>query len=86
MRKQVFFELSAFEDFQNWGVVDRQIYLKIIAIIKEIESSSSNVLERATLLKRELSGYWSIKIEREHRLVYKATNRRIIIIACKYYY
>lgn len=86
MSKEFFFELSAFEDFQNWAILDREIYRKIIIILKNIEHSSFNIPEQAIRLKRELNNYWSIKINEEHRLVYKITSKKIIIITCKYSY
>lgn len=86
MSKEFFFELSAFEDFQNWAILDRKIYQKIVTILKNIERSYLNIPEQAIKLERELSSYWSIKIDEEHRLVYKVTERRIVIIACKYDY
>ena len=86
MSKEFFFELSAFEDFQNWAVLDRKTYQKIVTILRNIEHSYLNIPEQAIKLERELSNYWSIKIDEEHRLVYKVTNQRIIIIACKYDY
>ncbi|VEP14632.1 Toxin YoeB [Hyella patelloides LEGE 07179] len=85
MRKKIIFELSAFEDFRSWAKLDRKIYRRIITILKHLERSSPIISQHAEPLKRELNGYWSIKINREHRLVYKVTNTKIIIIACKYY-
>ena len=37
-------------------------------------------------LKGSLKGYWSRRITDEHRLVYKATDDQLIIVACKYHY
>ncbi|HEY0432046.1 MAG TPA: Txe/YoeB family addiction module toxin [Pyrinomonadaceae bacterium] len=37
-------------------------------------------------LKGSLKGYWSRRITDEHRLVYKATDEQLLIIACKYHY
>ena len=37
-------------------------------------------------LKADLKGYWSRRINDEHRLVYKVTEEQIIIIGCKYHY
>ena len=86
MCKEFFFELSAFEDFQDWAILDRKIYQKIVTLLKNIEHSYLNIPEQAIELERELNSYWSIKIDEEHRLVYKVTDRRIIVIACKYDY
>jgi toxin YoeB len=37
-------------------------------------------------LKADLAGYWSRRINDEHRLVYSATTAEIIVIACRYHY
>jgi toxin YoeB len=85
MRKNVVFELSAFEDLRNWAKFDLQIYRQIIVLIKQVANSSSVIAQKVQPLQRELNGYWSIKIDEQHRLVYKETKNHIIIIACKYY-
>ena len=85
MRKKVIFELSAFQDFQDWAKSDREVYRRIIALIKQLRNSPSTIYRQAEPLKRELNGYWSIALDSKHRLVFKVTKRVIIIIACKYY-
>ncbi|MDQ3491396.1 MAG: Txe/YoeB family addiction module toxin, partial [Acidobacteriota bacterium] len=37
-------------------------------------------------LKGELRGYWSRRINDEHRLVYKVTEEQIIIVGCRLHY
>jgi toxin YoeB len=37
-------------------------------------------------LKADLTGYWSRRINDEHRLIYSATATEIVIIACRYHY
>ncbi|MBQ7365961.1 MAG: Txe/YoeB family addiction module toxin [Spirochaetaceae bacterium] len=37
-------------------------------------------------LRHELSGYWSRRINHEHRLVYKVSENSILIASCKYHY
>ena len=84
--KQVAFEEKAFEDFTNWASQDKKLYTKIIAIIKDIKRSPFLGLGKPEPLKHELSGYWSRRINDEHRLVYKVTDTMIIIASCKYHY
>ena len=86
MSKIIAFETSAFEDFTDWAKLDKKIYRKIIQLIKDIERSPFSGLGKPEPLKYELSGYWSRRINDEHRLVYKITDTEIIIIACKYHY
>lgn len=84
--KKVVFEFSAFEDFNEWVRQDKQVHKKIVELIKDINRSPFAGLGKPEPLKHELSGYWSRRINDEHRLVYKVTDTDIIIIACKYHY
>ena len=86
MSRKIVFEASAFNDFNQWSFQDKTIYNKIIKLIKEIERSPFSEIGKPELLKHELSGYWSRRINDEHGLVYKVTDTEMIIIACKYHY
>ena len=84
--KQIAFEEKAFEDFTNWATQDKKVYAKIITLIKDIKRNPFLGLGKPEPLKHELSGYWSRRINDEHRLVYKVTDTMIIIASCKYHY
>jgi toxin YoeB len=86
MSKRIIFENPAFEDFNQWASLDKKIYQKIVALIKDINRSPFTGLGKPEALKHKLTGYWSRRINDEHRLVYKVTDEAIIIIACKYHY
>lgn len=86
MSKRIVFESSAFEDFTEWTVLDKKIYRKIVELIKDINRSPFEGLGKPEPLKHDLSGFWSRRIDREHRLVYQVTDEAIVIIACKYHY
>ena len=85
MRKIVF-EASAFDDFNLWLKKDRKVYNKIAALIKSILREPFAGQGKPEPLKYELSGYWSRRINNEHRLVYKVTEDELIIISCRYHY
>jgi toxin YoeB len=84
--RRVAFEAGAFEDFTAWATQDRQIYVKIVRLIKDIQRSPFIGLGKPEPLRHELQGYWSRRINDEHRLVYKVTDDDIIITACRYHY
>lgn len=84
--KQVIFESIAFADFTNWSVEDKEIYKKIISLIKDIDRSPFTGIGKPEALKYEFQGYWSRRITDEHRLVYKVDEKSIIIASCKYHY
>ncbi len=85
MRRVVFLP-KAFESFTSWATEDKQLYRKIIALIKDIQHTPFSGLGKPEPLRHELQGYWSRRINDEHRLVYKVTDDDIIIAACKYHY
>lgn len=74
------------EDYLYWQAMDRQVLKRINALIKDIQRSPHEGLGNAEPLRHNWSGYWSRRIDREHRLVYKATGEMIIIVQCRYHY
>jgi toxin YoeB len=84
--KRIIFEHQAFADFNEWAEIDKKIYRKIVALIKDINRSPFSGLGKPEALKHNLRGYWSRRIDEEHRLVYKVEEDEFIIIACKYHY
>jgi toxin YoeB len=86
MSRRIVFESSAFADFNDWVKLDKKIHRKIIELIKDINHQPFQGLGKPEALKHDLSGYWSRRIDSEHRLVYKVTNEEIIILSCKYHY
>jgi toxin YoeB len=83
---RIIFESSAFDDFTNWATEDKKLYAKIVRLIKDIQRSPFTGIGKPEPLRHELKGYWSRRIDIEHRLVYKVTGEAIIIISCKYHY
>ena len=61
-------------------------YNRIVSLIKDISRNPYQGLGKPEALKHELQGYWSRRIDDEHRLVYRIENDRLIIISCKYHY
>ncbi|MGI4752755.1 MAG: Txe/YoeB family addiction module toxin [Janthinobacterium lividum] len=55
-------------------------------MIKDISRSSFTGLGKPENLKYDLSGYWSRRINHEHRLVYTVKDKKIYILQCRYHY
>jgi toxin YoeB len=83
---KIAFSSEAFLDFQNWSREDKKLFSKICAIIKDVERSPFHGLGKPEPLKHTLSGFWSRRINQEHRLVYKVEKDTIFIASCKYHY
>ncbi|MBS3742556.1 MAG: Txe/YoeB family addiction module toxin [Bacteroidales bacterium] len=84
--KNITFTPQAYKDYLNWLNEDKKIFLKITTLIKEIAKNPEKGTGKPERLKHELKGYWSRRITREHRLVYRITDENIEIISCKYHY
>ena len=80
------FQQDAFDDFTNWSFVHKPTYRKIITLIKQIRRSPYEGTGKPEPLKYQFKGYWSRRITKEHRLVYKVTDNEIIVISCKGHY
>ncbi|HJP61828.1 MAG TPA: Txe/YoeB family addiction module toxin [Mucilaginibacter sp.] len=74
------------EDYLYWQGFDKSILKKINALIKEIERIPFEGSGKPEPLLHNLSGWWSRRINLEHRLVYKVENDSIIILQCRYHY
>ena len=80
------FSSHAREDYTTWLKEDRKMLLKINQLIKEIQRTPFDGIGKPEALKYDLAGYWSRRIDREHRLVYKIDNETLIILSCRYHY
>lgn len=80
------FQQSAFNDYQQWALDDKKIFLKIGGFIKEITRTPFTGTGKPEPLKGNLSGFWSRRITDEHRLVYKVEKDVLYIAGCKSHY
>lgn len=81
------FVSDALEDFAKWAIVNIKIFKRITDLLKDIKRSPFKGIGKPEPLKHDKTGYWSRRINREHRLVYKVLeNKDILIISCKGHY
>ncbi len=80
------FTENAWEDYLYWQKVDKRILKKINALIKDVQRTPFEGAGRPEQLKYDLAGYWSRRIDQEHRLVYQVTETELLIYACRYHY
>ena len=77
---------TAWEDYLHWQAVDKKILKRINTLIKDIQRQPFTGLGDPEPLKHNWSGYWSRRIDRTHRLVYKVADDMIIVVQCRYHY
>jgi toxin YoeB len=80
------FDQAGFEDLAWWVEEDRKKALRIIKLIKEVQRDPFTGTGKPEPLKHCLSGCWSRRIDKEHRLVYQVKEDKIRILACRYHY
>ncbi|MCA1759223.1 MAG: Txe/YoeB family addiction module toxin [Bacteroidales bacterium] len=85
MRRLVF-DSSAFDDFCQWGVENKKVFNKILSLIKNIDRTPFKGIGKPEPLKFNHKGYWSRRINDEHRLIYKVDEQNIQIASCKGHY
>jgi toxin YoeB len=78
--------LNAWEDYLFWQKEDKKMLRKINVLIREIQSNPHEGTGKPEPLKYDLAGLWSRRIDREHRLVYRAEGDDLRILACRYHY
>ncbi len=85
---KLIFTERAWEDYLWFQSNERKLLKKINALIKDIQREPFEGLGKPEGLKSNLSGYWSRRIDSEHRLVYEVneTKTELVIISCRYHY
>lgn len=84
--RDILFTAIAFRQYTEWQTMDKTIYSKLNSLILETAQTPFTGTGKPEPLKHELKGYWSRRINQEHRLVYAVEPERIRVIACMYHY
>ncbi len=80
------FSEGAWEDYLFWQKTDKKIFLRINLLIKEICRTPYEGIGKPEPLKHALAGYWSRRINDEHRIVYKVEGESLFIAQLRYHY
>ena len=86
MKRKTSFTSSAWDDYVYWQSQDKKTLKRINNLIKECQRTPFEGIGKPEALLGDLSGFWSRRIDEQHRLVYAATDAEITIIACRYHY
>lgn len=84
--KRLQWDYDAWQDYVYWQTQDKKTLKRINMLIKDIGRNPFDGIGKPEPLKGELSGFWSRRIDDEHRLVYVAEEEAVLIIACKGHY
>lgn len=84
--RSIHFDPDAAEDFLFWLGSDRKMATRITRLIREIQRDPFSGIGKPEPLEGDLSGYWSRRIDDEHRLVYRADGKEVKILKARYHY
>ncbi len=77
---------AAWEDYLYWQRADRKVLRRINELIKAIQREPFRGIGKPEPLKGNWSGFWSRRIDRQHRLVYAVEKDELQIAQCRYHY
>jgi len=83
---KLIFSEHAWEDYLYWQRTDRKILQRINTLIKETQRTPFEGIGKPEPLKHGLSGYWSRRINDEHRFVYKVEADSLFLAQLRYHY
>ncbi|MBW1841318.1 MAG: Txe/YoeB family addiction module toxin [Deltaproteobacteria bacterium] len=83
---KLIFSDHSWEDYLHWQKTDKKILWRINSLIKEIKRNPFEGIGKPEPLKHALSGYWSRRINDEHRIVCKISSDAIHIAQLRYHY
>ena len=77
---------EAWDDYQYWIETDKKQLKRINLLIKDIDRTPFEGIGKPEPLKANLKGYWSRRIDSEHRVIYAVENEQIVYISFRYHY
>ena len=80
------FSSKAWANYLYWQKTDQSMITRINRLIKDIQREPYTGIGKPEPLKHGLSGYWSRRINDEHRIVYKVEGDQIFIAQLRYHY
>ena len=83
---KLIFSEQAWDDYLYWQKTDKKLLERINALVKDISRSPFAGIGKPEPLKNALSGYWSRRINDEHRIVYKIAEDSMLIAQLRYHY
>lgn len=83
---KILFSSQAWDDYLYWQHTDRKTLKRINDLIKEITRTPFQGTGKPEPLRHALAGYWSRRIDDEHRLVYTVEGHAVLIAQARYHY
>lgn len=79
------FTEKGWEDYTSWED-ERKILKRVNRLIKEARRDPAVGTGKPERLSGDLSGFWSRRIDQEHRLIYTVRDGQLVVVAARYHY
>lgn len=73
------------DDYLSWQQ-DRQMLRRVNTLIEDIRRNGHEGIGKPEQLRGNWAGFWSRRIDQEHRLVYRIADDTVQIAQCRYHY
>jgi toxin YoeB len=83
---KLIFSEHSWEEYLYWQAADRKVLARINTLIRDIQREPFSGLGKPEPLKHAFAGYWSRRINDEHRLIYRIQDNAILIAQLRYHY
>jgi toxin YoeB len=83
---KICFHFHAWADYLHWQKADPKRLKRINELIRAIQRNPFRGIGKPEPLRGNWSGFWSRRIDREHRLVYAVENDILLIAQCRFHY
>lgn len=80
------FSSKAWEEYLYWQKTDKAMLKRINFLIKDTLRDPFEGIGKPEPLKHGLSGYWSRRVNDEHRFIYKSSEDQLLIAQLRYHY
>ncbi len=77
---------KAWDEYLDWQQRDRKTLDRINKLLRSLERDGINGIGKAEPLKGNFSGYWSVRIDKANRLIFKISENLLVVVSCKGHY
>mgnify|MGYP000601457009 FL=1 len=83
---KLLFSEQAWEDYQYWLATDKKVAKRINQLIRDTARDPLRGIGKPEPLRHLLKGYWSRRINEEHRMVYRVKDDVLMVAQLRYHY
>ncbi|QQR39548.1 Txe/YoeB family addiction module toxin [Devosia rhizoryzae] len=83
---KLLFTETGWDDYQHWQANDRDILEKVNTLLKDCRRSPFSGIGKPEALRGDRKGWWSRRITKEHRLVYRVEGEILWVNQCRFHY